>query len=70
MKWSKDMREIREIARTAIDQDALEDFISVIENDHGYALYQAVSRVKEALSNADTATLDFQADDIHIKAEI
>jgi hypothetical chaperone protein len=70
MKWSKDLREIRAIARTAIDPGALERFISLIENDHGYALYQAVSRVKEALSTADTATLNFDADDIHIQAEI
>jgi hypothetical chaperone protein len=70
MKWSKDMREIKEIARTAIDPEALGRFIRLIENDHGYALYQSVSKVKEALSGAEAATLDFRVEDIDIQVEI
>ncbi|MGC1302033.1 MAG: Hsp70 family protein, partial [Caulobacteraceae bacterium] len=70
MKWSRDLREIREIARTALDPEALDRFIRLIENDHGYALYQAVSRVKEALSGAEAATLDFHVEDIDIQVEI
>jgi hypothetical chaperone protein len=70
MKGSKDMREIRQIARTAIDPEALERFITLVEDDHGYALYQAISRVKEALSTADEAILTFQADGLDIAANI
>jgi hypothetical chaperone protein len=70
MKGSKDMREIRQIARTATDPDALERFITLVEEDHGYALYQAISRVKEALSTADEAPLTFKAEGLDIAATI
>jgi len=70
MKWSRDLREIREIARTSLEPEALGRFIRLIENDHGYALYQAVSKVKEALSTEQAAVLNFQAEDIDIQAEI
>jgi len=70
MKGSKDMREIRQIARTALDPEALERFVTLVEDDHGYALYQAISRVKEALSTNEEATLTFQADGLDIDANI
>ena len=70
MKGSRDMREMQQVARTAEDPDALERFISLVENDHGYAMYQAVSRAKEALSSSDQARLSFVTDEIDIQADI
>ena len=40
--------------------------MELIEDDHGYPLYRAVSKVKEALSQADTAAFSFQAGGIDI----
>jgi hypothetical chaperone protein len=70
LKGSREFREIREIARSAEDRDALERFVALIEHDEGYALYQAVSRAKEALSSADRARLSFRSDEVEIEAEI
>ncbi len=70
MKWSRDMREIREIARTADDQEGFARLIELLEDDYGYRLYRAVSGVKEALSAAPGAVLDFQAGAIRIQAEV
>ena len=70
MKGSRDVREIKEVARAALDREAVGRFVALIENDHGYALYQAVSKAKEALSSADQATLSFHADEVDIEAEV
>jgi hypothetical chaperone protein len=70
MKGSRDMREIRQIARTATDPDGLGRFVELLEGDHGYRLYQAVSAVKERLSVADAATLELKAGAVEITAEI
>jgi hypothetical chaperone protein len=70
MKGSRDMREMHQVARTAENPDALQRFISLVENDHGYALYQAVSRAKATLSSSDQARLSFVTDEIEIQADI
>jgi hypothetical chaperone protein len=70
MKGSRDMREMHQVARTAEDPGALARFISLVDNDHGYAMYQAVSRAKETLSSSDRARLSFVADEIDIQADI
>jgi hypothetical chaperone protein len=44
--------------------------VELIEDDHGYPLYQAVSAAKETLSRADSAPFRFQAGQIDISAEI
>jgi len=66
MKWSRDMREIREIGRTAIDREAIAGFVELLEGGHGYRLYQSVASVKEALSSAESAELHFDAGDVRI----
>ena len=70
MKWSREMREIREISRVAEDPAALGRFVELLEDDHGYRLYQAVSGLKERLSSSDSADLDFEAGDIRLHATI
>ena len=70
MKGSRELREIREIARTAMDREAMQRFIALIEGDHGWRLYQAVSAAKERLSSHEVATFRLQAGELEIEAEI
>jgi len=69
LKSSRELRELKSLARTAIDP-RLQAFVELIEDDHGYPLYRAISRAKEALSGADSAPFRFQAGDIDIAADI
>lgn len=70
MKGSRELREVRDIARTALDPDALGRFIALIEGDHGWRLYQAVSAAKETLSVADQARFRLEAGALVIEADI
>lgn len=69
LKTSKELRDLKSLARAAVDP-SLGDFVELIEDDHGYPLYQAVSRAKEALSASETAQFTFKAGRIEIGAEI
>jgi hypothetical chaperone protein len=69
LKSSKELRELKSLARTAVDP-SLKAFVELIEDDHGYPLYRAVSKAKETLSRADHAAFHFQAGGIDIQAEI
>ncbi len=55
------LRQIADILRTAVDREAFDGLVHVIRNEGGFSLFQAVSRVKQALSSADSARLSFQA---------
>ena len=55
-----DMRELRELARDAVDPAPLEAFIDLVERDLGFALYRAVSALKVALSGAERAEFVFE----------
>ncbi len=70
MKGSRELREINEIARTAADPAALRRFVTLIEGDHGWRLYQAVSAAKETLSSADVADFRLDAGELTIEATI
>lgn len=67
LKHTRDMREIRALVRQAVDRAALEDFVELLEDDHGYRLYRAVSATKERLSEAEAAPFVFQAGRIDIQ---
>jgi len=69
MKSSRELRELKSLARTALDPQ-LQALVELIEDDHGYKLYRAVSEAKEALSQAETAAFVFQAGGIDIRAQI
>ena len=69
MKSSRELRELKSLARTALDP-RIAAFVELIEDDHGYELYQAVSRAKETLSQADTAPFIFKVGGIDIAADI
>ena len=52
MKGGADLRELRELARAAVDPAPLQNFIDIVEQDLGFALYRSVSAAKVALSDA------------------
>lgn len=70
MKGSGDLKELRELARVALDPEPLEKFIDIIEYDLGFALYRAVSSAKVALSGQGETDFRFQGEGVDIKARI
>ena len=60
------LRHITDILRTAVDEQAFEGLVHVIRNEEGFTLFQAVSRVKQALTAQSTAQLTFKAGPIEI----
>jgi hypothetical chaperone protein len=70
LKHTRLMREIRSVAKHAVDASALASFVELLEHDHGYPLYRAVSAVKEALSAAEAAPFVFSAGGIAIETTV
>jgi hypothetical chaperone protein len=67
---SKDMREIRKLAREATEPEKIERLVEVLDENYGYVLYRAVSRLKEALSAQEIAEFRFEAGDVSIVREV
>ena len=70
MRNRKTMAELDKLRRAATDPDAIERMIAVIEGEQGYPLYDAVGRVKRALSQGDEATFAFEGGGIAIHADV
>ncbi|HST93699.1 MAG TPA: Hsp70 family protein [Microvirga sp.] len=70
MKGSGDLKELRELARTALDPEPLERFIDIVEYDLGFALYRSVSAAKVALSTHDRTDFRFHGEGVDIRATI
>jgi hypothetical chaperone protein len=70
MKGSADLRELRELTRSALEPAPLNDFIAVVELDLGFSLYRAVSAAKIALSTSDRVEFRFVDGNIDIRATI
>ncbi|WP_119388724.1 Hsp70 family protein [Taklimakanibacter lacteus] len=66
MKTSGELKELRQLARQAVDPAPLLDLIDIVENDLGFALYRAVTATKIALSSAERAPFDFRHGDLVI----
>jgi hypothetical chaperone protein len=66
MNNRQNLRHITEILRSAVDQRAFEGLVHVIRNEEGFSLFQAVSRVKQALTAEQTAQLKFKAGPVEI----
>lgn len=60
------LRHITDILRFAVDQRAFEGLVHVIRNEEGFSLFQAVSRVKQALTAEQSAWLKFKAGPVEI----
>jgi hypothetical chaperone protein len=70
MKGSGDLKELRELARAALEPEPLEKFIDIIEYDLGFALYRAVSSAKVALSSQEETDFRFQGEGVDVQARI
>jgi hypothetical chaperone protein len=70
MKSNGDLRELRELARTALKPKLLEDFITIVDLDLGFALYRAVSDAKVALSAQDEVDFRFKGGGVEIGSPI
>lgn len=70
MKGSRDLRELRELSRAALKPRPLQDFISIVDLDLGFALYRAVSDAKIALSERDQVDFRFNSGGIDIRSTI
>ena len=66
LRASRDMREIRGLVRQALEPDKIRRLVEILDHNHGYRLYQAVSRLKEALSDAAEAEFRFEAGEVSI----
>jgi hypothetical chaperone protein len=70
LRASKDMRDIRALARTALEPDKLDRMIEVLDDNHGYALYRSVAALKMALSGREQADFRFVAGSIRIEKRV
>ncbi len=70
MRASRDMAEIRRLVRDALDPERIERLVELLEDNHGYRLYQSVSRLKEALSAQTEARFIFRAGNIVIERDV
>ena len=70
LRASRDMKDIRALVRTALQPERLEALVEVLDDNHGYRLYQSVSRLKEALSAEQSATFLFEAGGVRIETEV
>jgi len=70
MKGSGDLKELRELARAALDPEPLEKFIDIVEYDLGFALYRAVSSAKVVLSAHEETEFHFTGEGVDIRATI
>ena len=70
LRTSRDMRDIRALAKTALEPDKIDRLIEVLDDNHGHALYQAVSRLKFDLSRDEVATFAFVAGSIRIERRV
>jgi hypothetical chaperone protein len=70
MRAPRTLRAIEEVARTATDPHRLHRLITLIEDGQGYALYQAVSGAKAALSVTEETVLRFRHKDFTVERRL
>jgi hypothetical chaperone protein len=70
MRGSRDMRDIRGLVRRCLEPEKLARLVALLDGNHGYRLYQSVSRLKEALSVETEARFVFRAEDVVIEKDV
>lgn len=70
MKGSGALRELRQIARSALEPEKLRAFIALVDEDLGFPLYRAVSAAKVALSTQESVAFRFAEAGLDIGATI
>ena len=70
MRNRRTMDELGRLQRSAVDPAAIGRMIAVIENELGYPLYDAVGKLKRALSVEETAHFQFSGAGLEIEADV
>jgi hypothetical chaperone protein len=70
LRASRDMREIRALEREAVEPEKIRRLIETLDENYGYTLYRAVSKLKEALSAHEAAEFRFEAGSISIVRDV
>jgi hypothetical chaperone protein len=70
MRNRRTLAELDRLRRSALDPEAISRMILMIENELGFLLYDAVGRLKRALSMAERATFRFSGAGLEIEAEV
>ena len=70
MRNRRTLAELAKLQRSATDPQAIGRMIAVVENELGYPLYEAVGRVKRALSSEPHAEFRFESDALTIAVDI
>ncbi|HEX7849805.1 MAG TPA: Hsp70 family protein [Sphingomonas sp.] len=70
MRNRRTLDELRRLERAALDPAPIGRMIALIEDEQGFPLYDAVGRLKRALSSQDRAEFRFAAGEVEIGAEV
>jgi hypothetical chaperone protein len=70
MRNRKTLAELENLRRSALDPQPIERMISVVEQELGYQLYEAVGRMKRKLSVAESTAFRFDGPGFSIEAEV
>ncbi|MGB3846829.1 MAG: Hsp70 family protein [Sphingopyxis sp.] len=70
MRNRRTLDELRRLQRDAVDPEPIGRMIALIEHEQGFPLYDAVGRLKRALSDAEEADFAFRSDGVEISASV
>ena len=70
MRSRRTLDELRKLERAALDPAPIARMIALIEGEQGFPLYDAVGRLKRALSSQDRADFHFSGGGVEIGAEV
>lgn len=70
MRNRRTLDELRRLQRDAVDPAPIGRMIALIEHEQGFPLYDAVGRLKRALSEVEAAEFRFAGDGVDIAAEV
>ena len=67
---SPEFKTLLEMERFALEPEKIRRFIDLVEENEGYALYQAIATTKIALTDADAADFAFKAHGVDLAARV
>ena len=70
MRNRRTLEELRRLQHSAVDPEPIGRMIALIEHEQGFPLYDAVGRLKRALSQSDYAEFRFSGGGVDIRAEV
>jgi hypothetical chaperone protein len=70
LRASSDMRDIRRLRREALEPHKIARLVEILDDNHGYHLYQSVSQLKEALSADEAAVFRFEAGSVRLEKPV